>query len=82
LATSPAVYPERILLIELTEREKSVLLALAKTASRQDIADALFVSVNTVKSQLASAYRKLGIRTREEALTKVRQLGLLRDARP
>lgn len=53
----------------LTPRELAVLEALARTASVSDIAAELFVSVNTVKSQLRSIYRKLGAGNREEALT-------------
>lgn len=72
-----AVYPERVVLIELSDREQSVLLALAEHASRQAIADSLFVSINTVKTQLASIYQKLGCTTRQEALAAARRLDLL-----
>ena len=72
-----AVYPERLVLIELSDREQSVLVALAEHASRQAIADSLFVSINTVKTQLASIYQKLGCTTRQEALAAARRLDLL-----
>jgi LuxR family maltose regulon positive regulatory protein len=70
------VYPD-LTLVTLTGREQYLLVALEETASRQDIAKALFVSLNTVKTQLAALYRKLGTSTREETLMRVRQLGLL-----
>jgi LuxR family maltose regulon positive regulatory protein len=76
------VYPDRVELIALTRRERSLLAALETTASRQEIADSLHVSLNTVKGQLTSLYRKLGTTTRREALMKVRQLGLVADHPP
>jgi two-component system, NarL family, response regulator LiaR len=52
----------------LTERESEVL-ALASLGQRnREIADALFVSADTVKTHLRSAYRKLGVRNRTEAV--------------
>ncbi|MFB2599957.1 LuxR C-terminal-related transcriptional regulator [Herbiconiux sp. P17] len=41
------------------------------------MASALFVSINTVKSQLRSLYRKLGVASREEALVAAAERGLL-----
>lgn len=60
----------------LTPAEVQAVGLLAQGLSRAEIADQLFLSINTVKSQLATAYRKLGVRTRAEAVAKVRQLGL------
>lgn len=61
----------------LSPREAIVLQALAETASRAEIADRLFVSVNTVKAQLRSLYRKLGVTTRDDALARAAILRLL-----
>jgi LuxR family maltose regulon positive regulatory protein len=66
--------------INLTGRERAMLLALAKGGNRFDIADAMHVSHNTVKSQLASLYRKLGTTTRAETLKKAAAEGLLTSA--
>ena len=63
--------------VELTRRERVVLTALAKTSSRRDLANELYVSVNTVKVQLGSLYRKLGVSSRDAALVKARELGLI-----
>lgn len=52
----------------LSEREHAVLRALVRTPSNAAIAAELVVSVNTVKTQLRSIYRKLGVRTRDEAI--------------
>lgn len=52
----------------LSEREHAVLQALVNTPSNAAIAKELVVSVNTVKTQLRSIYRKLGVSTRDEAI--------------
>ncbi|WP_157802338.1 LuxR C-terminal-related transcriptional regulator [Diaminobutyricimonas aerilata] len=63
----------------LTPREIAVLEQLTGDASVRQIADTLFVSPNTVKSQLRSLYRKLGVSTREEAVSVASASGLLRE---
>ena len=40
------------------------------------MAEMLFLSVKTIKTQLASAYRKLGVTTRVDALSNLARLGL------
>jgi LuxR family maltose regulon positive regulatory protein len=77
LAQRAPVYPERLEFVDLSEHERAVLQALSATASRQAIADSLFVSVNTIKTQLASIYQKLGTSSRIETLTKAREHELL-----
>jgi LuxR family maltose regulon positive regulatory protein len=52
----------------LSRRETAVLAALVEHPSHTAIAAQLNVSVNTVKSQLRSVYRKLGVSTRDEAI--------------
>lgn len=42
----------------------------------EELARELFVSRNTIKTQVRSVYRKLGISTRREAVTHARRLGL------
>lgn len=63
--------------IRLTPREHDVLRLLARGLSREQIARQLFVSPNTVKSQLRSLYRKLGVSSRTAALVQAHGLGLL-----
>ena len=62
---------------DLTARERIVLRALVSHDGAREIADALVVSPNTVKSQLRSIYRKLGVSSRRAALTVARELGIL-----
>lgn len=52
----------------LSPRELAVLQALMTTSSAATIAAELVVSVNTVKTQMRSIYRKLGVSTRDEAI--------------
>jgi LuxR family maltose regulon positive regulatory protein len=52
----------------LTERELEVLGSLAGSMSLGEIAGELFVSTNTVKTHTKALYRKLGARSRTEAV--------------
>ncbi|NYF10938.1 ATP/maltotriose-dependent transcriptional regulator MalT [Leifsonia sp. AK011] len=62
---------------ELTRREIQLLRHLRLGHGNQLIADELFVSTNTVKTQLRGLYRKLGVTSRREALSIAETLGLL-----
>ena len=62
---------------ELTERELVVLRLLATTLSQREIAQELYVSVNTVRTHVQGVYRKLGVASREEAVAAARDHGLL-----
>lgn len=61
----------------LTERELSVLAYLPTYMKSIDIADDLFLSVNTVKSHLQAIYRKLGVSSRRAAVDRARATRLL-----
>jgi DNA-binding CsgD family transcriptional regulator len=52
----------------LTRREREILAALAEDPSVQELANALHVSPNTVKTHIRGLYRKLGAHNRDEAL--------------
>jgi LuxR family transcriptional regulator, maltose regulon positive regulatory protein len=62
----------------LTECELRVLRYLPTNLSLRNIADELYVSVNTVKTHVRHLYAKLDARTRGEAVELARELGLLR----
>ncbi len=57
----------------LTARESQVIALCADGLSNQEIADALFVNIETVKSHLKRAYGRLGLRNRAEVATYVHQ---------
>ena len=71
------IYADRLVLISLTKSERELIEALERTGSRREIAETRYVSLNTVKTQLRALYHKLGTSTREDTLTKIRELGLL-----
>ena len=61
----------------LTAAELRLLPLLATHMSFPEIAGERFVSRHTVKSQAMSIYRKLGVSSRHQAITRSRELGLL-----
>jgi LuxR family maltose regulon positive regulatory protein len=61
----------------LTERELVVLRLLATRLSTREISQELHVSVNTVRTQVRSIHRKLGVSSRAQAVAHAGQLGLL-----
>jgi LuxR family maltose regulon positive regulatory protein len=61
----------------LTESEARVLRYLPTNLSKREIADELYVSVNTVKTHVKHVYAKLDVQTRREAVERARGIGLL-----
>lgn len=64
-----------------TEAELAVLHLLATDLSAREIAGELFLSPNTVKSHVRGIYRKLGVRSRDDAVARATALGLSRETR-
>ncbi len=62
----------------LTAAELRLLPLLTTHLSFRQIADHLYVSRNTVKTQAISVYRKLGVASRTEAIDRAIEIGLLR----
>ncbi|HSB39528.1 MAG TPA: LuxR C-terminal-related transcriptional regulator [Gaiellaceae bacterium] len=60
----------------LTRAELRLLPLLATHLSFREIAEQLFVSRNTIKTQAISVYRKLGVSSRSEAISEAQRLGL------
>ena len=52
----------------LTQRESEVLTFITRGLSNEEIARRSFLSINTVKSYIRSAYRKIGVRSRAQAV--------------
>lgn len=64
------------LLEPLSDRETDVLRLLDSSLSTTDIADALFLSVHTVRSHLKNIYSKLNVHSRYEAVAKAKDIGI------
>jgi DNA-binding CsgD family transcriptional regulator len=63
----------------LSQRELEVLQLLATGRSNREIATELYVATGTVKAHLNNIFRKLEARSRLEAVTRARDLGLLAE---
>ncbi|MEZ4747416.1 MAG: response regulator transcription factor [Calditrichia bacterium] len=63
--------------VALTSRELEVLNGLSAGESYQSIADALFVSANTVRYHIRNIYRKLHVHSQSEAVAKALKSGLI-----
>lgn len=64
--------------VDLTEREREVLAAVATGERSKEIAARLGISERTVKAYLASIYNKLGVDSRAAAIAVAAQRGLLK----
>ncbi|RZJ71841.1 MAG: response regulator transcription factor [Flavobacterium sp.] len=62
---------------EISRRELDVLQLMAKGHSNKEIADQLFVSVNTVKTHTSKLFEKLEVKRRMQAVEKARQMGII-----
>jgi len=61
----------------MTAAELRLLPLLSTHLSAPEIAAELFLSLHTIKSQARSIYRKLEVTSRNQAVTRARELGLL-----
>jgi DNA-binding NarL/FixJ family response regulator len=63
----------------LTRREEEILNYLAYGFTRNEIADKLSISINTVSIHIKNTYRKLDVNSGSRAVFKARKFGLLKD---
>jgi len=61
----------------LSDRELNALKLLAEDLSNQEIADKLFISLNTVKTHLKNIFLKLEVDNRSGAVAKAKEMGLI-----
>lgn len=61
----------------LSERELVIIREMSRGHTRAQIAENLYISLNTVKSQLRSAYRKLGVSSGTSAVREAERRGLI-----
>ncbi|MFT4233884.1 MAG: LuxR C-terminal-related transcriptional regulator [Microbacterium sp.] len=75
--TKLATHGHRDAGISLTKREREVIRLLATDLKRDDIAAALFISPNTLKSHLRALFKKIGVSSREAAVLRAHREGWL-----
>ncbi len=61
----------------LNDRELQILRLMSARLTNREIAEELYLSVNTVKWYARSIYDKLGVANRREAGSRARELGIL-----
>jgi LuxR family maltose regulon positive regulatory protein len=77
LASGPGT---RAVLVPLTAKELEVLVHLDALARTEDIAAAMFITVNTVRTHIRHILQKLDASRRNEAVRRARELGLVPTA--
>ena len=78
VAMLPLQFRRNLRMPALSRREQIVLAQLQSGAPIARIAQVLVVSPNTVKTQVRSVYRKLGVSTRGEAIRAAHEWRILR----
>jgi two-component system, NarL family, response regulator LiaR len=63
--------------LNLTSRENEVLQLLVKSYSNSEIAEALFLSVSTIKTHVSNLFIKLDVTSRLKAIEKAKQLNII-----
>jgi DNA-binding CsgD family transcriptional regulator len=69
---------EMIASLGLSQRELEVLQLMAGGASNQEIANQLFVSLNTIKTHTSRMFEKLDVKRRTQAIEKAKRLNIIR----
>ncbi|WP_205942751.1 response regulator transcription factor [Pedobacter psychroterrae] len=63
--------------LSLSKRELEVLQSMADGLSNQQIAERLFLSLNTIKTHSSKVFEKLEVQRRTQAVEKARQLNII-----
>ena len=63
--------------LRLSKRELEVLQLLAGGFSNQEIADRLFVSLNTIKTHVSKLFEKMDVKRRTQAIEQAKKLNLI-----
>jgi DNA-binding CsgD family transcriptional regulator len=64
--------------LDISKRELEVLELMASGLSNQEIADKLFISLNTIKTHSSNLFLKLAVSRRTQAVQKARELRIIR----
>ncbi len=62
---------------DISGRELEVLQLMATGLSNQEIADKMFVSLNTIKTHSSNLFLKMDVKRRTQAVDKGRRIGLI-----
>lgn len=68
---------EMINQLGISQREMDVLHCMAQGATNQEIANQLFVSLNTVKTHTSRLFEKLDVKRRTQAIEKAKRLHII-----
>lgn len=76
---APAFIPDDLALLKtgISRREWEVLELMSKGLSNQEIADQLFLSLNTIKTHSSNLFVKLDVKRRTQAIEKAKRMGIL-----
>ncbi|MBH5144319.1 response regulator transcription factor [Rhodococcus erythropolis] len=74
---APEAFPATVPIVTLTAREQEVLKLLGHGLRLSEMAETLYVSINTIKTQLRTLYKKLDAHNRDEALTRAHEFQFL-----
>lgn len=74
-AVSRRAIPEEVF-FDLTDREREILKLVARGESNADIAEALTISVKTVRNHVSNIFSKLQVADRAQAVIRAREAGL------
>lgn len=72
-----SINTEAIETLKISSRELEVLQLMAKGLSNQEIADTLFVSLNTIKTHNANLFEKLDVKRRTQAVEVAKKLQII-----
>jgi len=75
---APEVDDAAAVRLGLSGREQEVLQLMAEGLSNQEIADRLFLSLNTIKTHCSRIFEKLDVKRRTQAIEKSKRLRLIR----
>lgn len=70
-------FKKNLVAVDLSAREMDTLKLIAEDLSNQEIADKLFISLNTVKTHVKNIYLKLEADNRAKAIAKAKELGVI-----
>lgn len=81
-ATDPGHPSDRFDLAQLTEREREVLVAVARGLSNREIADQLYMGYATAKTHVSRLLAKMGVRDRAQLVVAAYESGAVAPGRP